>query len=140
LALIWRAKRPVTVLVFITVVLVVCDVVSGHPETVRVTLLIFATYSVVARRPARLALCFAFAAWFAVSATDLAVGGALNTPLAPDLAFVVAGVASGLFIGSQRALLAAAQERAEQAERERNYHSQRALSEERVRMTSLPTT
>lgn len=134
LALIWRAKRPVTVLAFITVVLVVCDVLSGHPETVRVTLLTFATYSVVVRRPARLALPLAFAAWLAVSAADLGVGGALNTPLAPNLAFVVAGVASGLFMGSQRALLAAAQERAEQAERERSYHSERALSEERVRI------
>jgi len=134
LALMWRAKRPVTVLVFTTLVLVICDVLSGHPETVRVTLLTFATYSVVVRRPPRLALSLAFAAWLTVSAADLGVGGALNTPLAPNLAFVVAGVASGLFMGSQRALLAAAQERAEQAERERNYHSERALSEERVRI------
>jgi len=133
-ALIWRAKRPVAVLAFVTAVLVACDVVSGQPEPVRVTLLAFAAYSVVVRRPARLALALVSVAWLAVSAADLAVGGALNTPLAPDLAVVVAGVASGLFIGSQRVLLSAAHERAEQAERERNYHAERALSEERVRI------
>jgi len=47
---------------------------------------------------------------------------------------LVAGITSALFIGSQRALLAAAQERAAQAERERNYHASQAVVEERARI------
>ncbi|MGP8205961.1 MAG: sensor histidine kinase [Acidimicrobiales bacterium] len=133
-ALLWRATRPEATVIFETGVLVAWDVVSGPGTNLQLTLLALATYSLVVRRPPRHALAMVAAAWAVVSGAALLAGGALVTPLAPNLVFLVAAVASALFIGSQRALLAAAQERAEQAERERNYHAVRAVAEERVRI------
>ncbi len=134
LALLWRATRPEATVLFVTGVLVAWDVVSGPGTNLQFTLLILATYSLVVRRPPGRALALAAAAWAAVSVAGLLAGGALVTPLAPNLVFVVAAIACALVIGSQRALLAAAQDRAEQAERERNYHAASAVAEERVRI------
>jgi signal transduction histidine kinase len=134
LALLWRATRPEATVMFVTGVLVAWDVVSGPGTNLQFTLLTLATYSLVVRRPPGRALALAAAAWAIVSAAGLLAGGALVTPLAPNLVFLVAAIASALVISSQRALLAAAQERAEQAERERNYHAARAVAEERVRI------
>jgi signal transduction histidine kinase len=114
-------------------VLVAWDAVSGPGTNLQFTLLALATYSLVVRRPPRHALAMVAAAWAVVSAAGLLSGAALVTPLT-YLVFLVAAVASALVIGSQRALLAAAQDRAEQADRERNYHAARAVAEERVRI------
>ncbi len=133
-ALLWRATHPEATVIFVTGVLVAWDVVSGPGTNLQFTLLTLATYSLVVRRPPGRALAMAAAAWAVVSAAGLLAGGALVTPLAPNLVFLVAAIACALVISSQRALLAAAQERAEQAERERNYHATRAVAEERVRI------
>ena len=133
LALLWRATRPEATVIFVTGALVAWDAVSGPGTNLQFTLLALATYSLVVRRPPRRALAMVAAAWAVVSAAGLLAGGALVTPVT-YLVFLVAAVASALVIGSQRALLAAAQERAEQAERERNYHAARAVAEERVRI------
>ena len=134
LALLWRATHPEATVIFVTGVLVAWDAISGPGTNLQFTLLTLATYSLVVRRPPGRSLAIAAAAWAIVSAAGLLAGVALVTPLAPNLVFLVAAVASALVIGSQRALLAAAQERAEQAERERNYHAARAVAEERVRI------
>jgi signal transduction histidine kinase len=133
-ALLWRATRPEATVIFVTGILVAWAAISGPGTNLQFTLLILATYSLVVRRPPRRALALAAAAWAIVSAAGLLAGGALVSPLAPNLVFLVAAVASALVIASQRALLAAAQVRAEQAERERNYHAARAVAEERVRI------
>ena len=133
LALLWRAARPEATVIFVTGVLVAWDAVSGPGTNLQFTLLALATYSLVVRRPPRHALAMVAAAWAVVSAAGLLSGAALVTPLT-YLVFLVAAVASALVIGSQRALLAAAQDRAEQADRERNYHAARAVAEERVRI------
>jgi len=134
LALLWRATRPEATVVFVTAVLVAWAAVSGPGTNLQFTLLTLATYSLVVRRPPARALAMATAAWAIVSVAGVVAGGALVTPLAPNLVFLVAAVASALVISSQRALLAAAQERAEQAERARNYHAAQAVAEERVRI------
>jgi signal transduction histidine kinase len=136
LALLWRATHPEVVLIFVTGVLVGWDgdAVGGPAASTVFILLTLSTYSLVVRRPPGRALAMVAAAWAIVSAAGLVAGGALVSPLAPNLVFLVAAVASALVIGSQRALVAAAHERAEQAERERNYHAARAVAEERVRI------
>ena len=131
LALLWRAKRPEATVGFCTGVLVAWDAVSGPGTNLQFTLLTLATYSLVVRRPPRHALAMVAAAWAVVSAAALLAGGALVTPLT-YLVFLVAAVASALFIGSQRALLAAAQERAEQADRETQLPRRSGRGEERV--------
>lgn len=135
-ALLWRAAHPEVVVIFVTAVLVAWDAAGvGGPEGSLVFILLtLATYSLVVRRPPGRALPMAVAAWAIVSSAGLLAGGALVSPLAPNLVFLVAAIASALVIGSQRALVAAAHERAEQAERERNYHASRAVAEERVRI------
>ena len=136
LALLWRATHPEATVIFVTGVLVAWDwdAIGGPEASTVFILLTLATYSLVVRRPPARALAMAAAAWAITSVAGLLAGGALVTPLAPNLVFLVAAVASALVIGSQRALLAAAQERAEQAERERNYHAAQAVAEERVRI------
>jgi signal transduction histidine kinase len=136
LALLWRAPHPEVVVVFESAVLVAwdTDAIGGPEGSLVFILLTLATYSLVVRRPPGRALPMVAAAWAIVSSAGLVAGGALVSPLAPNLVFLVAAVASALVIGSQRALVAAAHERAEQAERERNYHASRAVAEERVRI------
>lgn len=134
LSLLWRANHPEAVVLLVTSLLVAWDIVGGPGDNVPFTLLNLATYSLVVRRSPRPALALSVAAWVVVSVAGLLAGGALVAPLAPNMVFLVAAVASALFIGSQRALVATAQERAAQAERERNYHASRAVGEERVRI------
>ncbi|MGH9106391.1 MAG: sensor histidine kinase, partial [Acidimicrobiales bacterium] len=132
LALLWRARRPFRVLAVEAGVLIACDAIGGPPEDFRLTLLALATYSLVVRRAPPRALLVAAGVWVLVSGADLASGAGAPATVASHVVLFVASVASGLFIGSQRALLAAAHERAEQAERERNYHAQQAVADERV--------
>ena len=134
LALLWRARYPEAVVVFMTVLLVTWAAVPAPNDGVVFTLLAIAIYSLVVRRPPRRALALSVASWVVVSVVGLVAGGPLVAPLAPNLVFLVAAIACALVISSQRALLAAAQERAAQAERERNFHAAQAVAEERVRI------
>jgi signal transduction histidine kinase len=134
-ALLWRSKHPLGTVLLMACLIVVADLVAGpgfNGDTF--SLEIAAVYSLVLRRPARVALTAALGTWLAVSVADLAEGASVSAQPLSSLVWLVAAVAIGLYFRSQRALVAAAQERAEHAERERERESVQAVADERVRI------
>ena len=133
-ALLLRGRRPEAALVITTAVVVACDAVWGTSDTFTLTLPALATFSLVVRRPPPQSLVMSLTAWTVLTVADVVLGGQHWSTVGPHLLFFVAAVASGLFVGSHRALLATAEERAQQSERERGYHAERAVAEERLRI------
>jgi signal transduction histidine kinase len=136
LAVAWRAKRPVQAAVAVGVITVTANLVVGLGADSGGILWaqVLTTYSLVLRRPPRTAIGLAAAAWLGVAGAQVVQGSSfMSLPLAL-LALQAAAVAIALFIRSQHALVAAAQDRAEHAERERDHEAARAVANERVRI------
>lgn len=134
LLLLWRPKGPVAVALGEAVIVLLILAIHPTSHNASFTLELAAIFSLVMRRPARQALSVAFAAWLAVAlALVVAGGGVFSQPLS-DFALAAAATAIALYFRSQRALVVAAQERADQAERLREREAAQAVAEERARI------
>lgn len=135
LALLWRPKHPLGVVMLTACLVIAADLVAGPRSNGNTFALeVAACFSLVLRRPVRVALEVVLGAWLAVSVAALLEGASVFSQPLSNLVWLVAAVAIGLYFRSQRALVAAAQERAEHAERERERESVQALADERARI------
>ncbi len=135
LALLWRPKYPLGIVVLTTGLVMAANLVSGPRFNGNLfALQAAASFSLVLRRPPKMAVEVALGAWLAMAGTDVAEGTSVSSLPLSSLVWLVAAVAIALYVRSQRALVVAAQERAEQADRERQRESDRALVDERARI------
>ncbi len=135
LALLWRPKYPLGVVVFTTGLVIAANLVSGpHYNGNMFVLQVAASFSLVLRRPPKMAIEVALGAWVAMAVADVAEGASVVSLPLSSLGWLVAAVAIALYLRSQRALVVAARERAEQADRERQRESDQALVDERARI------
>jgi signal transduction histidine kinase len=133
-ALALRRRHPVAVLVVTLVLTGVLDLLAGSsslPGTGRVAVVI-ALYVVGTRAGIRGGLVASSASWVVLSVTELFDRGASD--VLGDLILVVAVTGIFLFVRSYRALIDSYRDRAEQAEREQGWQTNRAVGAERVRI------
>jgi signal transduction histidine kinase len=134
LLLLWRPKGPVAVALGEAVIVLLILAIHPTSHNAAFTLELAAIFSLVMRRPTRQALTVAFAAWLAVALALVVAGGGVFAQPLSDFALAAAATAMALYFRSQRALVAAAQERAAQAERLRERDAAHAVAEERARI------
>lgn len=132
-ALVLRRHRPVAVWVVTLVVAVVAVAVQAGPTGALFPALV-ALYTVALLRPRRDAVLAGVVTVVAVI-TALGVFDDWRSPTTYIvLAWVGLAVSAGFAVGSQRAIVAAAEERAQRAEASREEEAQRRVTEERLRI------
>jgi signal transduction histidine kinase len=132
--LVLRRRHPVTVLVVTLALAGAINVLVG-PSSLAVTgrvAVVIALYVVGTRADIRGGLVAAATSWVVLTVTELyghEGGGVIG-----DLVLIVAVTAIFLYVRSYRALIDSYRDRAEQAEREQGWQTNRAVGAERVRI------
>jgi signal transduction histidine kinase len=130
-----RYRRPAAVLVVTLGLAGATDVLVGRSSLAssgRVAVVI-ALYMVGTRFDGRRGLVAAAVSWLLLSVTEL-LGHRGSGVVVGDLVLIVAVTAIFLYVRSYRALIESYRERAEQAEREQGWQTNRAVGAERVRI------
>lgn len=135
LALVWRRSQPVAVWAIATATGFLGVVTADGPSPVVLPAFV-AVYTVATHRRRAVAIAAAMTTALAmVVALVITESSAASSPTTyAVLAWGGLAAAIGIAVRSQRALLAAAEERARRAEQSRDEEAQRAVTEERLRI------
>jgi signal transduction histidine kinase len=112
----------------------VAIIVHGGQPPVAVVLSLVTLYTIGTREPLRTTLLTTVVTAVVYGVTMTAVDGVFGDRTATLLAFICAAAAVGLAVRSQRAAVAAAEERARQAEATREEEAVRRVTDERLRI------
>jgi signal transduction histidine kinase len=133
-ALAFRRRSPAALLAFEVAIAVTCNLLADNSlRNATVVAVVIALYGFAITNRAAHSVAAATATGLAVGLSDLFRTGN-DGAIGSHLVLVTAVTAVGFYVRSHRALLESYRERAEQAEREQQWQTSRAVAAERVRI------
>lgn len=131
----WRYRHPMAVLATELVLAGAIDVLAGNSRLTATArfVVVISLYVVGTRSDALRGLVAAGCSWLVLGGTELFDHRGIGH-LASDLVLIAAVTATFFYVRSYRELIESYRERAEQAEREQGWQTNRAVTAERVRI------